>query len=130
MGTRIRYFSRKCPYEAFVSGGNDVGMAAATSTVRCYDCKEIKDDLTTDEPWLAMDKDWILTEFYCDKSTAHRTELWNHPSKCPKCDRSMIVDKDFSPIMWDLWWIGRLIGSISGGSIWQDSEDSCIPSLN
>jgi hypothetical protein len=49
----------------------------------------------------AVDKDWVPTEFYCDKSKAHRTELWNHPRKCPKCDRSMIVDKDFSPIMWD-----------------------------
>jgi len=24
-------------------------------------------------------------------------------------------------------WIGRLIGSISGGLIWQDLEDSCTP---
>ena len=32
MGTWNRYFCRKCPYEAFVSGGDDVGMAAATST--------------------------------------------------------------------------------------------------
>jgi len=28
MGTWNRYFCRKCPYEAFVSGGIDVGMAA------------------------------------------------------------------------------------------------------
>ena len=56
MGTWNRYFCRKCPYETFVSGGDDVGMAAATSTVRCYDCKEIKDVVTTEEPWLAMDK--------------------------------------------------------------------------
>ena len=56
MGTWNRYFCKECPYEAFVSGGNDVGMAAATSTVRCYDCQEIKDVVTTEEPWLAMDK--------------------------------------------------------------------------
>ena len=55
MGTRYRYFCRKCLYEAFVSGGNDVGMTAATSTVRCYDCKEIKDVVAIEEPWLAMD---------------------------------------------------------------------------
>jgi hypothetical protein len=55
MGTWNRYFFRKCSYEAFVSGGNDVAMAAATSTVKCYDCKEIKDVMTTEEPWLAMD---------------------------------------------------------------------------
>ena len=101
MGTWNRYFCRKCPYEAFVSGGNDVGMAAATSTVRCYDCKEIKDVLTTEEPWLAMDKGWVPTEFYCDKTKAHRVELWKHPRKCPKCDRSMIGDKTYPTIMWD-----------------------------
>ena len=28
MGSWNRYFCRKCPYEAFVSGGIDVGMAA------------------------------------------------------------------------------------------------------
>ena len=43
MGTRNRYFCRKSPYEAFVSGGDNVGMAAATSTVSCYDTQEIKD---------------------------------------------------------------------------------------
>ena len=101
MGTRNRYFCRKCPYEAFVSGGNDVGMLAATSTVSCYDCQEIKDVVTTEEPWLAMDKDWVPTDFYCDKAKGHHVELWKHPRKCPKCDRSMIVDEDFSPIMWD-----------------------------
>ena len=67
MGTRYRYFCRKCAYETFVSGGNDVGMAAATSTVRCYDCKEIKDVVTTEEPWLAMEKDG-----YPQSSTATR----------------------------------------------------------
>ena len=66
-------------------------MAAATSTVRRYDCKEIKDVVTTEEPWLAMDKGWVPAEFYCDKAKAHHVELWKHPRKCPKCDRSMIV---------------------------------------
>ena len=31
-GTWNRYFCRKCPYEAFVSGGDDVGMAAEKAT--------------------------------------------------------------------------------------------------
>ena len=65
MGTWDRYFCRKCPYEAFVSGGDDVGMAAATSTVRCYDCQEIKDVVATGGA-LAGDgqdspRDWYAT---------------------------------------------------------------------
>ena len=47
MGTWNRYFCRKCPYEAFISGGDDVRMIAATSTIRCYDCQEIKDVVAT-----------------------------------------------------------------------------------
>ena len=76
-------------------------MAMATSAVRCYDCKEINDVVTTEEPWLAMDKGWRPTELYCDKAEAHHVELWKHPRKCPMCDRSMIVAKDFLPIRWD-----------------------------
>ena len=96
-----KYRWGECPYETFVSGGNDVGMAAATSTVKCYDRGAIKDVVTTEEPWLEMAKDWVPADFYCDEIKGHHVELWKHPHKCPKCDRSMIVDKDFSPIMWD-----------------------------
>ena len=70
-------------------------MAVATSTVRCYDCEEIKDVVTTEEPWLAMEKGWVPSEFYCDESTSHHVELWKHPRKCPECDRSMIIDKTY-----------------------------------
>jgi hypothetical protein len=101
MGIWNRYFCRKCPCEAFVSGGNDVGMAAATSTVRCYDCEVIKDVVTTEEPWRAMENDWVPSEFYCDESTSHHVELWKHPRKCPKCDCSMIIDKTYPMILWD-----------------------------
>jgi hypothetical protein len=55
-------------------------MAAEPSTVRCYGCQEIKDVVTTEEPWLAMAKDWVPTEFYFGKAKAHRTELWTRIS--------------------------------------------------
>ena len=101
MGTWNRYFCRKCPYEAFVSGGDDVGMGTATSTVRCYDCEEIKDVVTTEEPWLAMEEGWVPEEFYCDKSRSHHVELWKHPRECSKCNGSMIVDKTYPIVLWD-----------------------------
>ena len=100
MGTWNRYFCRKCPYEAFVSGENDVGMAAATSTVRRYDCKEIKDVVTTEEPWLAMDKGWVPAEFYCDRSATHQMALWVGRGECPKCSYTMEVDPTVD-ILWD-----------------------------
>jgi hypothetical protein len=65
-------------------------MIAATSTVRCYDCQEIKDVVTTEEPWLAMDKGWVPSNYHCDRSEDHRVELW--AGTCPKCSNPMEVD--------------------------------------
>ena len=65
MGTRNRYFCDRCDYEATVSGGNDIGMLAATSTIHCYDCEKILDVVTTEEPWLAMEHDWVPTDYRC-----------------------------------------------------------------
>ena len=100
MGTWMRFYCKECPYEAHVSGGNDIGMGAATSTIRCYDCREIKDVVTTLEPWLAMDEDWVPTDFKCDASEDHRVQLWQS-MECPKCEHSMDMDETFSVICWD-----------------------------
>jgi hypothetical protein len=98
MGTWIRHFCSQCDYEAIVSGGDDVGMAAATTTIHCYSCKEISDVVTTEEPWLATDKDWVPTDFHCTQSASHRVELW--VGQCPKCSNTMEVDLS-STIDWD-----------------------------
>ena len=75
-------------------------MAAATTTIHCYNCKEISDVMTTDEPWLATDKDWVPTEYHCDRSATHRVALWVGPGECPKCSTAMEVDLSFT-IDWD-----------------------------
>ena len=100
MGTRKRHFCSQCDYEATVSGGDDVGMAAATTTIHCHNCKEISDVVTTNEPWLATDKDWVPTDYHCNRSEDHRVELWVGPSECPKCSNTMEVDLN-STIDWD-----------------------------
>ena len=100
MGTRKRHFCSQCDYEAMVSGGDDVGMGAATTTIHCHNCKEISDVVTTEEPWLATDKDWVPTEYHCDRSATHRVALWVGPGECPKCSTAMEVDLSFT-IDWD-----------------------------
>ena len=100
MGTRKRHFCSQCDYEATVSGGDDVGMGAATTTIHCHNCKEISDVVTTKEPWLATDKDWVPTDYHCNRSEDHRVELWVGPSECPKCSNTMEVDLS-STIDWD-----------------------------
>ena len=100
MGQWYRYFCSQCDYEATVSGGDDVGMAAATTTIHCYNCKEISDVVTTEEPWLATDKDWVPTDYHCDRSATHRVALWVGPGECPKCSCTMEVDPTVD-ILWD-----------------------------
>ena len=97
MGECYRYFCTQCDYEATVSGGADIGMAAATTTIHCYNCKEISDVMT---PWLANDKDSVPTEYHCDRSATHRVALWVGPGECPKCSTTMEVDP-IVDILWD-----------------------------
>ena len=100
MGQWFRYFCGQCDYEATVSGGNDIGMGAATTTIQCHNCKEISDVVTTKEPWLATDEDWIPTDYRCQRSKNHRVESWVGPGECPKCESTMDMDLD-SIILWD-----------------------------
>jgi len=100
MGTRKRHFCSQCDYEAMVSGGDDVGMLAATSTIHYYDCEKILDVVTAEEPWLAMSDDWVPTDFHCTQSETHRVALWVGPAECPQCSTVMEVDLSFT-IDWD-----------------------------
>jgi hypothetical protein len=100
MGTWYKFFCNQCSYEAGVSGGNDVGMFAETSTIHFFDCQEIMDVLTTEEPWLAMDDDWVPIDYRCNHSATHRVGLWGYPGECPKCKSTMEIDET-SLIMWD-----------------------------
>ena len=100
MGTWERYFGSQCDYKATVSGGDDVGMGAATTTIHCYSCKEISDVVTTEKLRLATDKDWVPTEYHCARSEGHQVELWAGPAECPKCSTAMEVDLSFT-IDWD-----------------------------
>ena len=75
-------------------------MGAATTTIHCYIRKEISDVVTTKEPWLATDNDWVPTDYHCNRSENHRVELWVGPSECPKCSNTMEVDRTVD-ILWD-----------------------------
>ena len=100
MGQWYTYVCDQCDYRATVSGGDDIGMAAATTTIHCHNCKEISDVVTTEEPWLANNKDWIPTAYHCERSEDHLVELWVGPGECPKC--SNIMEADFNDVIfWD-----------------------------
>ena len=99
MGAHFLFRCAACDYQADISGGNDIGMACATSTVLCRDCKELHDVVTTQEPWLAMEPTWNPTNLRCPKSDTHTVELWEHPGPCPRCGAEMVRGE--ITVLWD-----------------------------
>ena len=75
-------------------------MGAATTTIHWYTRKEISDVVTTKEPWLATDNDWVPTDYHCNRSEDHRSELRVGPSECSKCSNTMEVGLTVD-ILWD-----------------------------
>ena len=65
-----------------------------------YACKEIPDVVTTKEPSLATDNDWVPTDYHCNRSENHRVELWVGPRECSKCSNTMEVGPTVD-ISWD-----------------------------
>jgi len=49
---------------------------------------------------LATDKDWVPTDYHCNRSATHRVELWVGPGECSKCNNTMEVDPTVD-ILWD-----------------------------
>ena len=75
-------------------------LGAATTTIHCYACKEISDVVTTKEPRLATDNDWVPTDYHCNRSENHLVELWVGPSECHKYSTTMEVGLTVD-ILWD-----------------------------
>jgi len=99
VGTHYLFTCPNCVYETEVSGGNDVGMACATSTILCKTCKELFDIETSTEPWLAIERDWKPEKYSCPNSPDHPCRLWKHPGPCPRCGVSM--KKVEATLNWD-----------------------------
>lgn len=99
MGAHFLFECASCSYQADISGGNDVGMASATSTVLCKDCKELYDVVTTHEPWLAIKPTWKPTNLRCPKSETHEVALWEHSGLCPRCGAELVQGE--VTVLWD-----------------------------
>lgn len=96
MGETRTFCCTKCGYSAQVSGGNDVGMTFATTTVLCEGCRELM-DVVTGEPENLV----TSVEPRCPKRKRHRVRRWAHPDVCPRCGDSMAVDPNGREILWD-----------------------------
>jgi Zn finger protein HypA/HybF involved in hydrogenase expression len=107
MGTLYEFKCPACGYSAEVSGGDDVGMNAVTTTVSCKTCKKLFDAVISQEPWAVVTFDepgrlldpGFKVEIYCNKSRRHKVESWTFPGPCPRC--GTIMEKGQMLCKWD-----------------------------
>ncbi len=100
MGALLEFRCESCSYEAMVSGRDDVGFVARTTTVLCEDCEELY-DVVTSRSTMGTEKGGDRSEIEpeCPKSSRHTVERWEHPGACPKCGNEMTIGDKIT--MWD-----------------------------
>ncbi len=100
VGAWIEFTCGACDYEAMVSGRDDAGFAASTTTIVCEDCEELYDVVTLRLPrGGAEGLDPKPIEPKCPKSGRHTVGRWEHPGACPKCGHEMGIGEKIT--MWD-----------------------------
>lgn len=114
MGAKFQFRCLKCGHEELVSGGDDVGMACATTTVCCEDCEALFDVVISvspeDESARVPDSQLVCPGYPPDDvdeetekdfiNPNHRVHRWSHPGACPQCGELMRRG-DAPVVLWD-----------------------------
>jgi len=99
MGMNVDFICPACGLKGHVSGGDDYGMIAATTTIYCVPCDNLQ-DAEVEENVLAEPP--VRTEPHCAKHKHHRIKLWNRDEPCPRCGKALLqVDEQGEVTMWD-----------------------------
>jgi hypothetical protein len=96
MGALFAFRCPDCGYRAEVSGGDDAGMIASTTTVTCSECRKLY-DITTG--WHAETAHRKQPKFRCPKGADHHIERWKAGGPCPVCGAAMRNDGE--TLLWD-----------------------------
>jgi len=99
MGAYYDFSCPKCGYSARVSGGDDFGMLAVTTTIVCEDCRELSDIGIGSSP-IAKTKKPARVRLHCQKDKSHNVRRWKHPGACPKCGTTMVKPETIA-VLWD-----------------------------
>lgn len=99
MGSLRMFRCSGCSYEAEISGGLDHGMATATWTIHCVECRELSDIVVSDKPWEATEDGWEPHTYACDHDPKHEVSLWSHPGPCPECGETLTAGEP--TVLWD-----------------------------
>lgn len=88
-----------CGLESHVSGGEDRGMIAATTTIYCETCQTLQDALMAEELYANPPKEIAPR---CEKRKSHPIKLWSRDQPCPRCGQALLKeDPNGIAIMWD-----------------------------
>lgn len=92
MGQRRDYLCPACGLEGCVSGGEDVGMTCATTTIYCPACDRLRDVVVKD--WFgrkgATPDNPVVLEPRCTRRKAHAVKVWNVDLPCPRCGQTVL----------------------------------------
>ena len=94
MGQLYRFHCPKCGYSAEVSGGDDAGEMATTTTIACRACRRLYDVPTAKVP------EFKPIPLRCPRAYYHPIERWTDGDPCPRCGTPMLRD-DERIILWD-----------------------------
>ena len=99
MGLWIEFRCKSCGYEAMVSGRDDMGEIADTTTILCEDCEELYDVITFRRTKLPEEESRLgPIEPECPKAAGHAFRRWEDPDACPKCGNPMTHGEK-----WTIW---------------------------
>ncbi len=99
MGAKLEFRCESCGYEAMVSGRDDFGFKARTTTILCEECEELYDVVTSISIHNEGAADRPEIEPKCPRSNRHTVGRWEHPGACPKCGDEMTGGDKIT--MWD-----------------------------
>jgi hypothetical protein len=90
MGAWYQFVCEACAYEAEVSGGEDFGFRAFTTTVSCEGCEKLYDVQLAKMPPFPGDADFAPGEPLCPRDAEHRVRKWRRGDPCPRCGGAMV----------------------------------------
>jgi hypothetical protein len=87
MGEHFEFRCANCGFYAEVSGGDDAGMEAVTTTIVCEDCRRLYDVITTEMEDRQNPKERALR---CPVSAKHTIKRWKTGDPCTKCGKPLM----------------------------------------
>jgi len=100
MGALNKYVCPARGYHAEVSGGEDCGFEAITTTILCNDCRKLYDIQIGYTEWSQTEPSERKTfKMRCPRRAKHQIREWVDGGPCPQCGTPM--ENKGASLIWD-----------------------------